>query len=316
LEASGIPYAVLRNYERLPDLRTDRGANTDLDLVVASEEIPHFRQLAATLSREMGWECVTECDHFTQSPIPEHHIEVFRFYRFDPLAFIEVDLFHSYNLLTLPLMNEQQLLDGRIYDAERRLTRIDPLKENVYRLQQIASGHDRQKNQRYIDRVRSQPAGFRAAVKQYLSWPGVLALKALLGGHTRAFRLCMRVAAIMFALRAIVRSPVRVARIMLARRRENRLRFYTSPCGVVLPVYADAEGREKLAQAARALKTLNVLDDCVTHFDRGVLEQGGVVIEWAQPQEARLRVENSDSAASIAEKIGRLLAARHKVLTV
>jgi hypothetical protein len=314
LEVSGIPYAVLRNYERLPDLQTDRGVNTDLDLVIANEQLPKFRQLAAELAQHMGWDYVTECDHFTQSPMPEHHIEVFRFYRFHPLEFIEVDLFHSYNVMGLPLMSEQQLLEGRVYDPERGLSRIDPLKENVYRLQQIANGHNPQKNQRYIERVRSQPPVFQAVVKRYLSWPGVLAFRSLLAGHMRAFRLSMRLAAMAFALRVFLRSPVRVAKMMLARRRENRRRYHTNPCGIVLPVFADAEGREKLAQAARKLKTLNIVDDCVTHFDRDVLEQGGVVIEWAQADEAHLRIQSTDDAAGIAEKIGRYLAARHKVL--
>src|SRR5947209_12278830 len=166
LEESGVRYVLLRNYEQLCD--TPAGPSepaagaasdqaTDIDLVIATEDIPKWRTLAVSLARDCHWDALTECGHFTQSRRHEHHIEIFRFYEFSEGRFLQVDLFHAYLVWGVPLMTERDMLEGRLQDPLRGLTRLDPLKENVFRLLQLNGlvnwKHSGQKVTRYRDRV-------------------------------------------------------------------------------------------------------------------------------------------------------------------
>ena len=125
LERRGVRYAVLRNYECLPVVRRDddSGVATDIDLVVDSADLPLWREAAASFAKQGGWHALTECDHWTQSGAREHHVEVFRFYRFSPPEFLEVDLFHGYFVWGVPLFDEQRLLAGN--GRDRKSTRLN-----------------------------------------------------------------------------------------------------------------------------------------------------------------------------------------------
>src|ERR1700676_3731566 len=97
LERARIRYAVMRNYEHLPNIRDERlKRTTDIDLVIHSEDLARWRQLGTGLAEDHGWDALVECDHWTQSDVRDHHIEAFRFYRFSPAEFLQVDVFHAY----------------------------------------------------------------------------------------------------------------------------------------------------------------------------------------------------------------------------
>src|SRR5947209_15708433 len=83
LEESGIRYVILRNYEQLFDGAGDSASQaTDIDLVIASEDIPKWRKIAAQFAADGEWDALTECSHFRQSRERAHHIEIFRFYNY------------------------------------------------------------------------------------------------------------------------------------------------------------------------------------------------------------------------------------------
>ncbi len=162
LEQSGLRYVILRNYEQLFDGPSQNpgqahGQATDIDLVIATGDIPRWRKIAVSLAEDFGWDALTECDHFTQSHKHEHHIEIFRYYSHGDQCFLQVDLFHSYLIWGLPFLTEDELLTGRVSDQQRGLTRIDPVKENTFRLLQIQGligyKHSTAKIARYRDRI-------------------------------------------------------------------------------------------------------------------------------------------------------------------
>jgi hypothetical protein len=333
LEMQGLTYAVLRNYENLPDLRvSDQAANTDVDLVLASEELPRFREILVSLARDMEWDALTECKHFGHSGARHHNIEIFRFYRASPLDFLQIDIFHGYLNWGLPLMDEADLLAGRRYDERRGLTHVDPIKENIYRLAQLhglqSSPRAVEKANRYRPKVlavcASHGAEFFASIERYFGKAGLDAVKALESGHTGRFTRAMHKAKATYALRFAVRHPARTLRFVLQRVGDNRARFHSKQCGAVIKAHAaSAEAREAFIEVMNAFAKLNAFDRWVerpvparlyTRRERNVMEQGGLVIEWNNRSRASLVIERGECAESIKSKIIACAVGRHTVL--
>jgi hypothetical protein len=332
LEEHAVRYAVLRNYELLPDLRdASFRSNTDIDLVVDSNDIPVWRQIAVSLAEQLGWDALTECAHWMRSSVRHHHIEVFRFYRIAPPAFLEVDLFHAYLTAGLPLMDERDLLEGRIYDRRRGLTRIDPLKENAFRLLQIhgrmGQRRSRDKVDRYLARIakfcESHNQEFRNFLRRRFSVFGVLALDALHEGEMKQFKKNMGLAKASFAIRSALRHPFRAARYMYARYQDNRARYGVRQCGCVFKICAGEKQRRDLATALDGLVYLNFFDEWseksgdeghASWHERKVMEKGGLVIQWSAPEAAQLLLAESDDQATITGEIIRFLIGLHPCL--
>jgi len=333
LEAEGITYALPRNYETLPDLRvSENGSNTDIDLVIASDELPRVRKVLAKLAEDLDWDALSECDHFTRSESRHHNIEIFRFYRVSPLEFLQIDVFHGYVSWGLPVMDEATLIEDRRYDAGRQLTRVNPLKENTYRLVQL---HGLRESKRAADKIgryrgkvlntfTTQPDNFSASVRRHLGSFGLTAVRKLEENDMAGFSKAMNRVKTWFAIRFALRHPGQTLRFVYQRILDNRSRYKTRQCGTSLKVHAETpEPRERFMALMNSLTKLNAFDgwlvrsdpvDAFTRRERHVMEQGGLVIQWTGPEHADIVLVRGESTESIATKIIARALDRHALL--
>jgi hypothetical protein len=332
LERAHIEWAVIRNYENLPDLSVAEQKNTDLDLVVRSADVPRVREVLLEVAQRQGWDALTECDHYMQSTVQHHRIEVFRFYRLEPLEFLQVDIFHAYLLWGLPVLREAGMLEGRQYVPERRLTHIAPVKESTFRLLQVEalllSKRNRAKCNRYRTRLLDYAAAhgreLQKSVAGSLSPLALRALEALRRGDGGAFRGWMRLARVHFLLRALIYRPVETVRCILARRRDERMRFETRPCGAVLRVHTSGtRARALLRTALNALARANAIDEWrerglrvggSARRERAVLEQGGLLVEFPVAGECDVTIDENTDAATLTAALLSFLIRRHRIL--
>ena len=331
LEKRHVRYAVLRNYEHLPSLHRpgESGPHTDIDLVVDSRDLDMLRQILAGVAELDGWDALTECDHWAQSPIRCHNIEVFRFYRMVPLDYLQVDVFHGYLLWALPLFDEQQLLSGCIYDQARSLTRLEPLKENIFRLFQIAGhvGGSARKVARYRAGVlafrANEPKFFEHGFRSILSGVALGAVDALKRSDMTTFLGKIRLVRTLFTMRAVFRNPFRVFTYIIWRIIDHAKRFLTRQCGCVIRVFARSEfERGMLRGLMTELLDHSFIDDwkeCEagtprSWHDHVIMEQGAILIEWTGRGDAHVDLSVEPDRLSCAGAILGLLIARHKRL--
>jgi hypothetical protein len=332
LENLGIRYAVIRNYENLPNLQVPgRESNTDIDLVVDSAHVASFRELAKSLTEDAGWDAVTECDHFRQSPAPHHRIDTFRFYRLSPPECMQVDLFHGYVIQGLPFMTEEQMLAGRRYSPAQNITHIDPVKENTYRLVQIyalwnAEGRSA-KLERYSNQLeeanRRNPVDFLRTVRQLFGRWGIRSIEALRKSDMRRFARMMSLVEASFCARYVFAHPSKALLYLAARKRESRLRSLTRPCGFVVRVHAPGPHEQAcLVQAMDRLATLKVFQKWsarnsggrLTAKERYVMERGGPIVEWTEADSADLALSAEETADGIIRRVMVRMINRHRTL--
>ncbi len=328
LEDSGIRYVILRNWEGLFEASSEYGNKaTDVDLVIASEDIPRWREIAVSLARDFAWDALTECPHFTRSRERAHHIEIFRFYRHSDGAFLQVDLFHAYLVWGVPFLSEAEMLEGRAYDSKHALTRIDPLKENAFRLLQINGlipwQHSAEKIERYRRRVLAFAAEHEVEFEQFLErcFPGSCArlLDALRRQDFVQFRRVVRRAKWDF----VRRNSGRALGLISARVLEARKRYFSDPCGCVLRVHTEnAEARSRLIGVFDELKRLNFIDLWVATRSAFLVrrvaidarEQGGLVVRWSRRDGAQVVVCGDETTGEIRRKLVDVLVRRHRAL--
>lgn len=338
LERQRIRYAVMRNYEHLPNIRDERlNRTTDIDLVIHSDDLPRWRQLVKGLAEHHGWDALAECGHWTQSSVRDHHIEAYRFYRCSPPEFLQVDVFHAYIAMGLPLMDEAEMLDGRVHDEARGLTHIDPRKETLYRLLQVhglrAGGSSQEKVERYIGKImavyHSHDRDFRRLVGRYFGIFGKAAVGALPARNYARFSTCMRWAKLYFAARFALGHPIQAARCLMARARESRKRFVTRQCGFVVKICAASEEQRAVVRSVLdGLAQWNFVEEwseravagtAITPREHRVMEQGGLVVEWVEAREAQVHIgqagrSGTASLEAVRRALIELLIERHPVL--
>jgi hypothetical protein len=333
LEASGIRYAVMRNYELFPSLKRagDSSPHTDIDLVVDSRDLDGLRAILAGIAEEHAWDALSECDHWAQSPVRHHNIEVFRFHRVQPLEYLQVDVFHAYLLWALPFYDEAQILEGRIHDAARCLTRVDPVKENAYRLIQIHGLYPAAERKRA--RYQAGVLAFRDSNRQTLDSAllakfgrfGVPAVDALARNDMKRFMRNMRLGRLRFTLKFAQRHPFAIAAYLVCRLREQVQRFHTRQCGSVLRVSVRDETQRAMVHGImNELVRNSFMDEWsekeagarTSRIDRAAMEQGGIIIEWSTPDCATLDLRNVYDQTLTADMILRAGAGRHKPLFV
>ena len=334
LEQSGLRYAILRNYEQLCDAGQAHGAQaTDIDLVIATEDIPRWRTIAVSLAEDFGWDALTECDHFTQSRKHEHDIQIFRYYRHADQCFLQVDLFHSYLIWGLPFLTEQELLAGRVSDPQRGLTRIDPVQENTFRLLQIQGliGYQRSaaKIARYRDRIvrfdQEHGREFRAFLNRSLGGYATEILDALEREDWAGYRKTMRRGKALFWSKFASRKPVQAAQFLAARLLESRKRYLARPCGPLIKVHVeDSRSRDRFVAILKGMRRLNFIDQWHERSSGALLdkealvirEQGGLLVEWTRSDRADLKVNSALSCTEIWRFIVDVLVRQHAPLFI
>jgi len=330
LTEASLHWAILRNYEQLPSLDLGGRRLTDLDLAVCHDELDRFRSILVRVAKEHGWDALTECGHYAQSPLVQHRHEVFRFYRVEPLEFLQVEAFHAYIVCALPLLDESQMLEDRCFDRRRGLFHLAPAKENMYRMVQIAaemrSGGSPAKLERYSAQLtefaRRRPEEFAVALKLYFSPFAVAAAGSLCGGDKRGFLRRVRRARLHFVLRALLKRPVATIRSVLVRHAENRRRVHSRQCGRVVNVSAESPAQRELFLLV--LDTLSrqrivyewreMSESRVTSGQHPLLERGGMLIRWTPAQEAVIHIDHQADADSVTRQVVALQVSRHRVL--
>lgn len=331
-EARGIRYAVLRNYELFPAIQTAAATpHTDVDLVVDSRDLNEFRAVLAEIAEEDGWDLLTECDHWAQSKIRHHNIEVFRFSRACPLEYLQVDVFHGVLVWGLPVSDEQQMLAGRIHDYERGLTRLNPLNENIHRVLQIHGLYPgaRRKRTRYREKLLAFRAAnreeFDRGVRALFSGLGVRAVDALERHDSLSFQRHMSVGRLWFALRFALRHPGRIPSYLISRLRENIQRYFTRQCGAVVPMLVrDEAQRQTVREIMDELVRNSFMDEWREHeagarvslSDHVEMEQGAIIIEWSKGGGRSLDLRSIHDRSRTIDAILRVLAQRHRQLYV
>lgn len=326
LESSGIRYAVLRNYEDFPNFRRD------VDLVLDTKDLEKWREIAVEAAKEGGWDFLTECDHWNQSPIRHFNIEPFRFYRLSSPACLQVDLFHGFLSWGLPLFTEEDLLKDRISGDNKNFTKISPLTENLFRVLQVYqlylySSDSRSKIARYTGRIIDFCEHHRESLEDSLQKTfGVIgkhALKSLLVGKKAAFLFYTTLAKSYFVLKYFFRSPIAFFKILFHRVQEHWRLDKTRQCGFILNAYAPGEpDKDRLVETLRSLQEANVLYTWTkadahirktTRRERKIMAITGIVIKWVEKEAARLNVENVESK-QLALAIMNLLINNHKII--
>ena len=221
------------------------------------------------------------------------------------------------------------MLSGRIHDVARGLSRVDPIKENVYRMIQLHGlypGSER-KRARYQAGVVAFRASNRDSMDAILTDRfgrfGVSAVEALASGDTKRFMRNMRRARWRFILKYALNHPFGILAQIACRFREHIKRFHTRQCGSVLCVrVGDKAEREMVRGIMNELVRHSFMDEWgereagsrTSKQDRQAMEQGAIIIEWSESDEADIDAREIDDRTAIAEMILRAAARHHKPL--
>ena len=315
MNAEGIGYAVLRNYESFPRF------GHDIDLVVRWSDLPLWRKAVAACAKDRGWDIVTECDHWGRSSIREHTIQILRFYRTSPLHYLQVDAFHALLLNGLPLFDEEALLRGRAWD-ERGFYRIDARAENLFRLLQIArlsrAPSASEKLSRYRDRALSFWNG--EDLRGYAAEAGMAgiddAMEQLKAGDMGSFRREIDRQKRAWWMTRIARRPLGSGRMIAARLADYLRLFWLRPCGfrVRVPAASD-EQKTRLETMLGRLVGANLIPAFTASGNsrerRRVKERGGLVIEWVSSSHPSVASGESDLEESVTAELVRQIIKRH-----
>lgn len=253
LDEAGLRYAVLRNYEQYPDF------GHDIDLVMHQDDVGRWRELAADLVKKESWDTVTECGHWATSPMPHHRIEIFRFYKLEPLEFLQVDLFHGFPLWGTVLMDESTLLQDVVRD-ERGFMRINPDRENLFRMMQIyrlqfnkspaAVDRIRRYRQRVLEETAGRKEQFVSFLGQYFPSEGPLLYEALESGNMERYAWVATRLKRNYCLHMLRRKPFHMLASWLHRTNDYWQTHSLNACGYSLSVHCDSSSRRRELEAA------------------------------------------------------------------
>lgn len=118
LNKSMLPYAVMRNYEGLPFVKT----GNDIDIMVNRKEIPQHRRLLMQLAEEMGWKIVQASDNM--------HLSVYKLARVDSRDrrlpdILHFDYFPGDHWYGAQFIESERLLEKRVRYGD--IFVLDPL---------------------------------------------------------------------------------------------------------------------------------------------------------------------------------------------
>ncbi len=315
MNEQGVEYALLRNYEQYPKF------SHDIDLVVRWSHLQPWREIARGCAADFEWDALTECDHWAQSSSPGHAIQILRFYRKSPLHYLQIDAFHAQLVNSLPLLDEEALLRGRIWD-ERGFYRIDEQAENFFRLFQIArlAGIPDAHARAEVYRSRALPFWARMnGVGSYCAAIGfpdmTAALRDLEAGDLASFKSKVDRHKRTWWLAKMLAHPLRGSRMLLDRFADYVRLYELRPCGFTLRVAASAEQRRQLdAALARLIDTNFILLYSLGGSRKKrhqAMERGGIAVLWEPAQCAEWVLDSTASEDAIFERLLTMLIERH-----
>ncbi len=338
MEKEGIRYALLRNFEDFPRF------GHDVDLVIHRDDLLKWRNQLKSVALEEGWDTVTECAHWAQSGSALHNIEVFRLYRKEPLAYLQVDVFHGSLLWALPLYSEEDILTGRIKHSAQPFTQCHPHVEHINHLLQIAkvsaySGMTAElfdtegKAERYRQKVltyhQSDQDAFETVLKSSFSVHGLQALQALESKNLLRFNHAIQKCRQYFFFAFLMRHPLKTLRLLGNRLQHKFYSFWFRPCGFVLSIHVSAEEeKQRIQDALQSLMDANALIGFSLKWadlprlnkqERCILERGGLIVKWVNVAkkgcQSTLTVADYGTKAALTGVLLERLIQRHQRLS-
>lgn len=315
MNAEGVDYAVLRNYELFPKF------GHDIDLVVRWSDLPKLMSVAKSCAIDHGWSVLTKCDHWARSSSPEHTIQIQRFYSVDPPQYLQIDAFHSFLVLGLPLFDEDALLRERIKDR-RGFYRISERVENFHRLFVIANLAGMEGTEEKLKRYRERALSFWDKALAQLAFAGNLgfpnistALDLLRSGNFQSFKKEIDQQKRAWLIRQVLSRPFRASKMLFDRGESLRL-FWLRPCGFDVRVFSSDEGqRKRLEQVLKRLIEANVITNFTLSSDfkvrQRVRERGGIVVDWAPVKSADVIIDSQANEQSVFSALLMLIIERH-----
>lgn len=323
LERQNVPYAIARNYENYPDF------GHDLDLFY-SDTLEGFKKIAVTMGKQHDWDLVSYCDHWSRSPIHEHNIDVFHFYKFDPMETLQVDLFRGFLILGLPLINAKDIIRSRELHESGLFHHTGLALENILRLLQIHALLSAPNTEKKVKRYREKVLTFADSNRRRMLDE---AEKMRLPLHTdifdalsvedyQQFKTLLDRVKRRFIMSAVQKFPIQTARQLLARISDNNTFLPMQLCGSRILVQANEEGQKELVRTA--LDRL-AASDFITSWrerrvhgfltipERKILERKGALLEWAKPgaTETALLISRDDDSDRIFEMLRDHIVFRH-----
>lgn len=142
----GVTYAVMRNYDQLPDV------GNDLDLAMSLSDVNKFREALRTgLFRE--WDYITEITTHN-SKTERINISIFRFYSLQHEEFVQFDFFQGFSIKGQQFFNVKDLLSNRRIRSGYYIVSTDV--ENFIKYLQVYNAVIRQQPervQRYVSQI-------------------------------------------------------------------------------------------------------------------------------------------------------------------
>lgn len=319
MNAQGVDYALLRNYEQYPDF------GHDIDLIVRWDHLSRWKAIAKSCAEDFGWSALTDCDHWAGSGSREHCVQALRFYAVDSGQYLEFDAFHSLLILGLPIAEEGSVLRGRVWD-ERGFCRIDERLENTFRLLQIARLSGVKGTQDKVERYRTRALSFWDSAGNLNAFASELgfsnltkAMEYLACGDMRAFRTQIERQKRIWLIRWLFTRPLRGIKIVFDRLRDYVRLFWLRPCGFKVRVFAStAEDKRRVERMMNEFMSTNFIHAFTTSKNlrsmRSVLERGGIVVEWTGQEKAQVVVGPESRDSIVKEQLVKLIIDRHTLI--
>jgi hypothetical protein len=320
MNAQGVEYALLRNYEQYPRF------GHDVDLILRWDHLPRWKAIAKSCADDFGWSALTDCDHWARSSSREHCIQALRFYALDSEQYLEIDAFHALLLLGLPLASEDAVLRGRVWD-ERGFYRVDPHFENLFRLLQIARLAGINGAQAKLERYRTRALSFwnsAGNLKEFAAGLGLpklaRAVEYLAAGDTQSFKTQVDRQKRAWLIRWLLAQPLRGIKIMFDRFEDYMRLLWLRPCGFEVSVFArTGDDRRRLEQIMAGFMETNFIHAFTASKNlrkrRWVLERGGIVVNWAPEDRAQVAMAADAGDRSAKDELVRMIVDRHHRIT-
>ena len=325
-ENNKIPYAIARNYENYPDF------GHDLDLFFC-ESAKSFEEIAISAARKHEWDRVAFCDHWSRSPVREHNIDIFRFYKFEPLEYLQVDLFRGFLAWGCSLASAYEITGSKELHESGCFYHPNLSTENIFRALQInqllANPKERMKVERYRKRLLSYVSQNRTAYLNQAARMGLPItdeiIDALEAKNFQKFRKLMNKAKRHFVSSKIFRNPVNTVRKMLVRVGDYYRLYHSAPCGLWTLVYAHTDRQKNCVRSAlNRMSEAGFIPFWAERTRRGMLninerktlERTGVVLEWVNNigDGKVIVIGEHDEESKIFERLRNHIVFRHAMI--
>jgi len=325
LEDSDTTYAIARNYENYPDF------GHDLDLFF-SAPISLFIKFIEVIAIKHSWDVVTYCNHWSKSSIPEHNVDVLRFYKLASNEYLQVDLFRGFLVWGVPLVNAEEILKYRNLHDSGLFYRPNLAIENIFRMLQINSlltnKSEIKKIARYRERVLEYVHTESESLLKCGKDLGLLyieeSLKPLSENNFSLFSYYINKSKRQFLFKYILKQPFLSFRQLLARIIDYYGLFISSPCGLIIEVNVQNSKHKKVIESSLdklvdnsfILGWSDVMNNRILSLKkRRVLERGGVVIKWVNHRGKNIIcIDDSTSSHDVYRDLQNRIILCHEVI--